>query len=90
MLTGVCPPPFQPVHMLLLHAGMQFDWDDAAGDAMRRDAGLKLEAMRLAEQKRLRLENRGKMYKQGPSGGRKQPAAAAMPPRESRSSNGKA
>ena len=55
---------------------MQFDWDDAAGDARRRSAGLQLEAMRAAEQKRLRLENRGKTYKQGPSGGRKQPAAA--------------
>ena len=41
-------------------AGMQFDWDDAAGDAKRRAAGLRLEAMRKAEEKRLRQENRGK------------------------------
>lgn len=69
---------------------MQFDWDDAAGDAKRREASLKLEAMRLAEQKRLRLENKGKTYKQGPSGGRKQPAGAGSNGAQTASSNGKA
>lgn len=55
---------------------MQFDWDDSAGDAKRREAGLKLEALRKAEEKRLRLENKGKTYKQGPSGGRKNKEAS--------------
>jgi hypothetical protein len=36
-----------------------FDWDDAAGNAARRAAGLKLEALRNAEMKRRRLEQRG-------------------------------
>ena len=75
-------------------AGMQFDWDDAAGDAKRRAAGLKLEAMRKAEEKRLRNENKGKTYKQGPSGGRSKPSAKAVDSRGPRpgasSSNGKA
>ena len=74
---------------------MQFDWDDAAGNAQRRAAGLKLEAMRKAEEKRLRNENRGKTYKQGPVGGKKSPAAGkAVDSRGPRpgvgSSNGKA
>lgn len=38
---------------------MQFDWDDAAGNAARREAGLRLERMRQAEIKRRRLEQRG-------------------------------
>lgn len=37
---------------------MVFDWDDLAGDAKRREAGLKLEAKRLAEMKRLKKESR--------------------------------
>lgn len=37
---------------------MKFDWDDLAGDARRREAGLKLESQRLAEMKRLKKDNR--------------------------------
>ena len=39
-------------------AEIAFDWDDATGNAARRQAGLKLEAMRNAEIKRRRLESR--------------------------------
>lgn len=38
---------------------MQFDWDDAMGNAARREAGLRLEKMRQAEIKRRRQEQRG-------------------------------
>lgn len=38
---------------------MQFDWDDAMGNAARREAGLRLEKMRQAEIKRRRTEQRG-------------------------------
>ncbi|KAL4423465.1 hypothetical protein ABPG77_005417 [Micractinium sp. CCAP 211/92] len=38
---------------------MQFDWDDALGNAARREAGLRLEKMRQAEIKRLRSQQRG-------------------------------
>ena len=66
-----------PAEISGLCAGMQFDWDDSAGDSKRREAGLKLEALRKAEEKRLRLENKGKTYKQGPQGGRKKKEADA-------------
>lgn len=39
--------------------GMQFDWDDAAGNAARRERGLRLEKMRQAEIKRRRMDARG-------------------------------
>ena len=38
---------------------MVFDWDDALGDAKRRERGLRLEKMRLAEMKRRKLGSRG-------------------------------
>ena len=38
---------------------MQFDWDDAMGNAARREAGLRLEKMRQAEIKRRRVAQRG-------------------------------
>ena len=41
------------------NANLQFDWDDAAGDAARRAAGLKLEKLRAAEIKRRRVDARG-------------------------------
>ena len=40
--------------------GMKFDWDDAAGDAARREAGLRLEKLRQAEMKRRRIVTRNK------------------------------
>lgn len=40
-------------------AEIAFDWDDAVGNAARRAAGIKLEAMRNAEMRRRRLEARG-------------------------------
>ncbi|KAK9805342.1 hypothetical protein WJX73_003956 [Symbiochloris irregularis] len=58
---------------------MQFDWDDAAGNSARRAAGLQLEALRKAEEKRLRMESKGLTYKQGPVGGRKKKDDAAGP-----------
>ena len=39
-------------------AALTFDWDDAAGDAARRERGLRLEKMRNAEMKRRRLAAR--------------------------------
>ncbi len=36
-----------------------FDWDDAVGNMARREAGLKLEALRNAEIRRRRVEARG-------------------------------
>lgn len=38
---------------------MRFDWDDAAGNAARREAGLRLEKLRQAEMKRRRLGKKG-------------------------------
>ena len=38
---------------------MVFDWDDALGDAQRRERGLRLEKLRLAEMKRRKLSVRG-------------------------------
>jgi hypothetical protein len=38
---------------------LAFDWDDAAGAAARRAAGLRLEKMRAAEIKRRRMAARG-------------------------------
>lgn len=38
---------------------MSFDWDDAIGNARRRAAGLKAEALRKGESKRRRLVNKG-------------------------------
>ena len=38
---------------------LAFDWDDAAGDLKRRQAGLRLEAQRLAEMKRRKAAVRG-------------------------------
>lgn len=38
---------------------MVFDWDDALGDAKRRERGLRLEKLRLAEMKRRKLSVRG-------------------------------
>ena len=43
---------------------LAFDWDDLAGDLKRRQAGLRLEALRLAEMKRRKAATRG-----GSSGG---------------------
>ena len=48
-------------------AEIVFDWDDAVGNAARREAGIKLEAMRNAEIRRRRLEKSGTG---GKSGGR--------------------
>lgn len=42
-------------------ASLQFDWDDVAGNTARREAGLRLEKLRQAEIKRLRLESRQAM-----------------------------
>jgi len=39
-------------------AALVFDWDDAAGDAARRERGLRLEKLRNAEMKRRRLARR--------------------------------
>ena len=50
-------------------AEIAFDWDDAVGNAARRAAGVKLEAMRNAEIRRRRLEARGGTGAGG-SGGR--------------------
>ncbi|KAK9816841.1 hypothetical protein WJX72_005809 [[Myrmecia] bisecta] len=50
---------------------MAFDWDDAAGNSKRRLAGLKLEAFRAAEIKRLRMANKHLKVKAPPTGGRK-------------------
>lgn len=38
---------------------MAFDWDDALGDAKRRERGLRLEKLRVAEQRRRSKSNRG-------------------------------
>ena len=38
---------------------LAFDWDDTAGDLKRRQAGLRLEALRLAEMKRRKAATRG-------------------------------
>lgn len=38
---------------------MKFDWDDAIGNARRRAAGLKLEALRKGESSRLKKETKG-------------------------------
>jgi len=47
------------------------DWDDAAGDASRRAAGLALEKMREDEMRRRRVDNKHLKVKAPPSGGRK-------------------
>lgn len=41
-------------------AEMQFDWDDAIGNARRRAAGLKAEALRKGESARRRKEEKGR------------------------------
>ena len=57
-------------------AEIAFDWDDAMGNAARRTAGLKLEAMRNAEIKRRRMDARpGAAAKSGA----KRDLARAMP-----------
>lgn len=38
---------------------MAFDWDDALGDAKRRERGLRLEKLRVAEQRRRSKSTRG-------------------------------
>ena len=47
------------------------DWDDAAGDAARRAAGLALEKLREDEIRRRRVDNKHLKVKAPPSGGRK-------------------
>lgn len=54
-----------------------FDWDDAAGNATRREAGLKLEALRKAEMRRRRLEEKGSAEPK--KAGAKRDIARAMP-----------
>ncbi|KAG7670575.1 hypothetical protein Ndes2437B_g05113 [Nannochloris sp. 'desiccata'] len=48
--------------------GMKFDWDDAVGDAARREAGLRLEKLRSAEMKRRRSVGKGPGAGSGSSG----------------------
>lgn len=55
-----------------------FDWDDAAGNAARRAAGLALEEARNAEARRLRLANKHLIVKPPPAGGRKKRGAEAV------------
>ena len=50
---------------------MQFDWDDAIGNARRRAAGLRAEALRKGESMRRRKESKGTGAKPPPKGGRK-------------------
>ena len=52
------------------------DWDDEAGNTARREAGLALEAMREAEIRRRRVDNKHLKVKAPPAGGRKRGAAA--------------
>ena len=52
---------------------MKFDWDDSAGDAARREAGLRLEKLRNEEMRR----RRGVQKNRGGSGNAKQ--AVRMP-----------
>ncbi len=53
-----------------------FDWDDAMGNTSRRDAGLKLEALRNAEIRRRKVEARGPL---GAKAGGKRDVSRAMP-----------
>ena len=53
-----------------------FDWDDAMGNTARRDAGLKLEALRNAEIRRRKIEARGPL---GAATGGKRDVSRAMP-----------
>lgn len=52
-----------------------FDWDDAVGNTARREAGLKLEALRNAEIRRRRLDGKGP----GAKSGGKRDVSRAMP-----------
>jgi len=54
------------------------DWDDAAGNAARRAAGLALEEARNAESRRLRVANKHLKVKPPPAGGRKKRGADAV------------
>jgi uncharacterized protein with von Willebrand factor type A (vWA) domain len=58
--------------------GMKFDWDDAAGDAARREAGLRLEKLRSAEMKRRRSVGKNPSAGSG-SGGKAAKQAVRMP-----------
>ena len=53
-----------------------FDWDDAMGNTARREAGLKLEALRNAEIRRRKVEARGPL---GAKAGGKRDVSRAMP-----------
>ena len=53
-----------------------FDWDDAIGNSARREAGLKVEALRNAEIRRRRVEARGPL---GAKAGGKRDVSRAMP-----------
>ena len=55
---------------------LAFDWDDAAGDTKRREAGLRLEALRLAEMKRRKAAGRSSGSVGGPDKGSKAMAEA--------------
>jgi len=55
---------------------MKFDWDDVAGNAARREAGLRLEKLRMAEMKRRR---------KGPGSGRGSNKAVRMPGKDASS-----
>ncbi len=55
---------------------LAFDWDDAAGDAKRREAGLRLEKLRLAEMKRRKAAARSSGSASGPDQGSKAMAEA--------------
>ena len=69
VLTGTVTEHLQRVQVLVSefegwssvrgNPEIAFDWDDAVGNAARRAAGIKLEAMRNAEIRRRRLESRG-------------------------------
>jgi len=60
--------------------GMKFDWDDAAGDAARKEAGLRLEKLRNAEMKRRRNIGKGPSIGAGSkSGGKAAKQAVRMP-----------
>lgn len=59
-------------------ARLAFDWDDAAGNAARRAAGLALEEARNAESRRLRIANKHLIVKPPPKGGRKKRGAEVV------------
>jgi uncharacterized protein with von Willebrand factor type A (vWA) domain len=58
--------------------GMKFDWDDAVGDAARREAGLRLEKLRNAEMKRRRSVGKGRSDAGSKIGGKDKAAKQAV------------